>query len=723
MNSSESNSVVTFLVPVHNRPRLLRQALDSLLAQTDPRWTALIIDDASTDETPEVARSYTERDVRFRVLRLEEKAPNIAAVQNAARGHVTTPFIAIQDSDDLSLPQRLERQLAFLEARPDVAACGTWTIDITIDGTPRGGLEPPVDPEEIGYLARCEDPVANPTAFLRRQALEEIGWFDDSYALSFDAKLWSDLLRYGFSIANIPERLVKRRVHPAMNSILNDIKPFWARKAYASLFSEPLTGFAARRREELLAFFRERFSPRCAVFGTGRAARYFFSLMKSLGVEITSFVERVPRNRSFLETPVLSLEEFLSGPPLPLAVAAKPVWYEICSSVPKEFRPFPIHRLLIHVRRFEKELGLRDSDDDLFRKWEALRELWNSFGNAPPMLQEADIFGAGPTGEFVLELCRRNGVTVHFFYDSCRAGQEFYGIPIRHPQEMEKDCDSNRPVILASSRCPDERVELENIVQSAGRVPVPYQEFFQIIRPLVPAALRLLSPREAAWIGRHRPGIVWDEYGTYWYDHARFPPEGPERAEFLRRVKEFEKLIAKTIAREKPTSVLEVGCGMGRHLRNLRKHGVPLTFGCDISHRMLNRSGERLVAEAAAARLPFRTDAADVVFTAGGVLQYLPPDQRTGALRELMRVARRAVFLWETSPREESPLVTAAHPADWEEECRKVTPAVQRLTVPEDLNPSPTAPERHFFLRMRATSKRKESKGESDQLTFSPSKE
>ena len=119
--------IVTVLLPVYNGERYLREAVESILTQTLESFELLIVDDGSTDGTAAICRSFT--DARVRVHRYEENAGVIFAL-NAGIDLITTKYVARMDADDISLPDRLARQVAFLEARPGIAACGCWLVEL-----------------------------------------------------------------------------------------------------------------------------------------------------------------------------------------------------------------------------------------------------------------------------------------------------------------------------------------------------------------------------------------------------------------------------------------------------------------------------------------------------------------------------------------------------------------------------------------------------------------
>src|SRR5215831_13027957 len=113
---------VTVLLPVYNGEAYLPATIDSVLAQTYGRFELLIVDDGSTDRTTAIARAYD--DPRVRVERFEANR-GLSAALNRGLQVAAAPLIARQDADDVSRPDRLEAQVAFLRADDDVALLGS----------------------------------------------------------------------------------------------------------------------------------------------------------------------------------------------------------------------------------------------------------------------------------------------------------------------------------------------------------------------------------------------------------------------------------------------------------------------------------------------------------------------------------------------------------------------------------------------------------------------
>lgn len=200
---------VTVLMPVYNGETYLQEAIDSILGQTYRDFEFLIIDDASTDKTPEIIRSYD--DPRIRTHRNPENY-GLARSLNTGLHLSKGKYVARMDADDISLPRRLEKQVAFMEARPETGVCGAW-LKMTEDRR-NTVLSPPVDHESIRAGLLFENTVFHPTAIIRKETVLALGEvYDERYRQAQDLEYWVRLAGRGVRFANIGEVLLKYRVH------------------------------------------------------------------------------------------------------------------------------------------------------------------------------------------------------------------------------------------------------------------------------------------------------------------------------------------------------------------------------------------------------------------------------------------------------------------------------------------------------------------------------
>jgi glycosyltransferase involved in cell wall biosynthesis len=189
---------------VHNGEPYLTAAMDSVLAQTYRDFEFIVIDDCSTDRTPRIVRGYGDPRIVYR-----RNPENIGQTRslNVGIDMARAPLIARIDADDLFYPTKLERQMAFLAANPDVAVLGTNADVIDENGCKTGLVASPGGAKEILFRLCRGVPVIHVTVVMRTSALRAVGGYDPAYRYSQDFALWSEFARGGYRIANVGETL------------------------------------------------------------------------------------------------------------------------------------------------------------------------------------------------------------------------------------------------------------------------------------------------------------------------------------------------------------------------------------------------------------------------------------------------------------------------------------------------------------------------------------
>lgn len=207
---------LTVLMAVYNGSPFLRVAIDSILNQTYSDFCFLIVDDASTDDTREIVRSYD--DPRIQLLCLEQNVGQTAAL-NAGLQQAKTQWIARMDADDYSAPTRFEEQMKALKNEPSISCLGTYAWIFRSDPEiAEGALTTPLNHEDISR-AVSGSPIIHGSMVISREALLDVGSYNDRYRIIADVDLYDRLLpRY--TAANLPKQLlgVRRHVGQASNS-------------------------------------------------------------------------------------------------------------------------------------------------------------------------------------------------------------------------------------------------------------------------------------------------------------------------------------------------------------------------------------------------------------------------------------------------------------------------------------------------------------------------
>lgn len=252
-----SRVLITVLLAVHNGEPWLREAVASILAQSWREFEFLIIDDASTDGTPEFLRTLS--DPRVRIVRNETNL-GLTASLNRGLQLAQGDLIARQDADDLSHPHRLAKQAAFLSAHPQIAAVGSqaWLMDER--GHSLGRKDFPLGHRGIWWSHLWDNALAHSAVMFRRKAVLEAGGYDEGYRASQDYELWSRLGERHL-LANLPERLLTLRV-VGTSITRTHRQPELIRRIQATHFGRLFPGRTATDAElDLIALFRTRVSP------------------------------------------------------------------------------------------------------------------------------------------------------------------------------------------------------------------------------------------------------------------------------------------------------------------------------------------------------------------------------------------------------------------------------------------------------------------------------
>ena len=176
---------VSVLIGCWNNAETLPRAIESILAQTVADLELIVVDDGSTDRTPELVAAIS--DARVRYLQLDHLG--ISSSLNRGIAEARAPVVAVQDADDWSLPERLERELAVLDGRPDVAVVGARMREVGPSGEELRRRTASAAGEVNRALLHF-NPIPNSVAAFRRQAALEAGGYDPRYRYAMDHDLW-----------------------------------------------------------------------------------------------------------------------------------------------------------------------------------------------------------------------------------------------------------------------------------------------------------------------------------------------------------------------------------------------------------------------------------------------------------------------------------------------------------------------------------------------------
>jgi len=201
---------VSVLMAVRDGAPWVREAVESVLAQTAADLELIVIDDDSGDATQDLLGDFT--DARLRVERLARRE-GLTRSLNRALALARAPLVARLDADDIALPERLARQRAFLEAQADVGLLGTGAREVDASGRELGVVRPPTDDAGIRRALIRSNPFVHSSVMARRTIVEQAGGYDETFPVAQDYDLWMRVSRHA-RLANLPELLVIRRILP-----------------------------------------------------------------------------------------------------------------------------------------------------------------------------------------------------------------------------------------------------------------------------------------------------------------------------------------------------------------------------------------------------------------------------------------------------------------------------------------------------------------------------
>ena len=208
----EHDPVISVLMSVYNGEKYLSEAIESILHQTFADFEFIIIDDASTDRSLGIIQTYAAIDNRIIMVVNKD---NLGLTRSLNKGlHLARgEYIARMDADDISFPERFEKQLAYLCKNQDVWVLGGQIQRINASGEP---ITPSWVYKQKHYLwtALIKIPgIAHPTAMMRKDKIMAIGGYPEEFKYSQDQALWSKLFDYGFPIRTIPDIVLKYRTY------------------------------------------------------------------------------------------------------------------------------------------------------------------------------------------------------------------------------------------------------------------------------------------------------------------------------------------------------------------------------------------------------------------------------------------------------------------------------------------------------------------------------
>lgn len=220
---------VIMSVYLNDRLAFVQESVESILNQTFSQFHFYIVFDGPISSEIEDYFSIL-KDVRIKLFRINENGGLARALNYLLEAVLRNPdyrLIARMDADDISMPERLEKQYEFLSDNPDIACAGSWYEEIDEAGNHLYYRKMPVDHEALRIRYHTMTPFAHPSVMYRRQLIEVAGFYPTDTVLMEDNALWGNALKFNLKFANLPEYLLKFRMDKDFFKRRSGIKYGW----------------------------------------------------------------------------------------------------------------------------------------------------------------------------------------------------------------------------------------------------------------------------------------------------------------------------------------------------------------------------------------------------------------------------------------------------------------------------------------------------------------
>lgn len=205
------NVKISVIMSVYNGEEYLAEAIDSVLGQSFKNFELIVINDCSTDKTGELLEHYASLDSRVKV-HTNEVNLRLPSSLNKAISLAEGKYIARMDADDICLPDRFEKQYAFMESHSDVALSSCRFMTLKNGVVSSGGCGGKTDNESIKALLLVTNPILHPGIIAKAEVIRELG-YDKTFTCTEDMEIWSRFVMADYKIEIQPEYLMVYRLH------------------------------------------------------------------------------------------------------------------------------------------------------------------------------------------------------------------------------------------------------------------------------------------------------------------------------------------------------------------------------------------------------------------------------------------------------------------------------------------------------------------------------
>lgn len=236
--------LVSILMPVYNTAPYLKEAMDSILSQTFKDFELIVLNDCSPDNADEILDMYNDpRIVRYK----GERNMGLSNVLNAGMDMARGKYIARMDSDDISLPNRLEVQVKYMEEHPDIdlCSCGMKMFGAKDDVWIRDA-----DPEKVKVTALFFSPILHASSIWKKESFDKYGLrFRQEMVPAEDYDMWCRALSKGLKLVNLPNVLYRYRIHPSQATTQTEKSRLKCREIQQEYMKDVLPTLSKKNRE------------------------------------------------------------------------------------------------------------------------------------------------------------------------------------------------------------------------------------------------------------------------------------------------------------------------------------------------------------------------------------------------------------------------------------------------------------------------------------------
>jgi glycosyltransferase involved in cell wall biosynthesis len=200
---------ISVVMSVYNGEKYLRPAVESILSQTFGDFEFIIVNDGSTDNSESILREYQSQDKRIRLVSRENQG--LIYSLNEGIGLALGDYIARMDADDISMPERLEKQLKYIQEN-NLVIGGTWAEVIDDQGKKVKEFDYPPGEDQIKNFTLLHNPFIHPTVMFQKNVFGQVGGYRKSFKHVEDYELWTRIV-FKYRAGNLPERLLQYRLH------------------------------------------------------------------------------------------------------------------------------------------------------------------------------------------------------------------------------------------------------------------------------------------------------------------------------------------------------------------------------------------------------------------------------------------------------------------------------------------------------------------------------